>query len=97
MTVYESTAPRGGGMTVAAALIALVTVVGVFMRPLLAIDETRYAAVAVEMLQRGGWLVPHRLRGTFGFETSTKSRRPPNGCSSPSTDSSATRTGCGSI
>ena len=59
MTVYESTAPRGGSVTVAALLVALVTVTGLFTRPLLAIDETRYAAVALEMLQRGDWLVPH--------------------------------------
>ncbi len=68
MTVYESTAPRGGGMTVAAALIALVTLVGLFLRPLLAIDETRYAAVALEMLQRGDWLVPHLNGATYSHK-----------------------------
>ena len=59
MTVYESTAPRGGGTAVGALLIALVTVIGLVTRPLMAIDETRYAAVALEMLQRNDWLVPH--------------------------------------
>ena len=59
MNVYESTAPRGGGGAAAALLIAVVAVAGLFTRPLLAIDETRYAAVALEMLQRGDWLVPH--------------------------------------
>ena len=59
MSVYESSAPRGGGVAVAALLIAAVSVTGLFTRPLLAIDETRYAAVALDMLQRGDWLVPH--------------------------------------
>jgi 4-amino-4-deoxy-L-arabinose transferase-like glycosyltransferase len=59
MSVYESSAPRGGGVAVAAALLAAVTVTGLFTRPLMAIDETRYAAVALEMLHRGDWLVPH--------------------------------------
>ncbi len=59
MSVYESSSPRGGGVPVAAALIAAVTITGLFTRPLLAIDETRYAAVALEMLHRGDWLVPH--------------------------------------
>lgn len=59
MSVYESTEPRGGGVTVAAALLAIVTIIGLYARPLLAIDETRYAAVALDMLQRGDWLVPH--------------------------------------
>lgn len=38
---------------------ALLTVVSLWMRPLLPIDETRYAAVAWEMWLRGDWLVPH--------------------------------------
>jgi 4-amino-4-deoxy-L-arabinose transferase-like glycosyltransferase len=59
MTRYESAAPRGGGATVAAVLVALVAVTGLFTRPLMAIDETRYAAVALEMLQRNDWLVPY--------------------------------------
>ena len=68
MTVYESAAPRGGGVTVAAALVALVTIVGLFTRPLLAIDETRYAAVALEMLQRNDWLVPHLNGATYSHK-----------------------------
>jgi 4-amino-4-deoxy-L-arabinose transferase-like glycosyltransferase len=68
MSVYESTAPRGGGVTVAAGLVAMVTVVGLFMRPLLAIDETRYAAVALEMMQRNDWLVPHLNGATYSHK-----------------------------
>jgi len=59
MSVYESTAPRGGGVTVAAGLMALVTGAGLFTRPPMAIDEAQHVAVALEMLQRGDWLVPH--------------------------------------
>ncbi len=68
MTVYESQAPRGGGVTVASLLIALITVVGLYTRPLLAIDETRYAAVALEMMQRGDWLVPHLNGATYSHK-----------------------------
>ncbi len=68
MTVYESTAPRGGGVPVAALLVAVVTVAGLVTRPLLAIDETRYAAVALEMLQRGDWLVPHLNGETYSHK-----------------------------
>lgn len=59
MTVYESSEPRGGGVLVATGLAAIVTAVGVATRPLLAIDETRYAAVALEMFERHEWLVPY--------------------------------------
>jgi 4-amino-4-deoxy-L-arabinose transferase-like glycosyltransferase len=68
MSVYESTAPRGGGVAVAAVCVALVTAVGVFTRPLMAIDETRYAAVALEMLQRNDWLVPHLNGATYSHK-----------------------------
>ena len=68
VTVYESTAPRGGGVTVAALLVVVVTVTGLVTRPLLAIDETRYAAVALEMLQRGDWLVPHLNGQTYSHK-----------------------------
>jgi len=53
---------------VAAVLVALVTITGLFTRPLLAIDETRYAAVALEMLQRGDWLVPHLNGETYSHK-----------------------------
>ncbi len=68
MTLYESAAPRGGGATVAALLMALVAVTGLFTRPLMAIDETRYAAVALEMLQRNDWLVPHLNGETYSHK-----------------------------
>lgn len=68
MSVYESSAPRGGGITVAAVLVALVVVTGLVTRPLMAIDETRYAAVALEMLQRGDWLVPHLNGETYSHK-----------------------------
>ena len=68
MPVYESLDPRGGGVTVAGALLLVITIVGLFSRPLLAIDETRYAAVALEMLQRGDWLVPHLNGETYSHK-----------------------------
>ena len=68
MSVYESPAPRGGGAPVAAALIAAVALAGLVTRPLLAIDETRYAAVALDMLQRGDWLVPHLNGGPYSHK-----------------------------
>ena len=36
-----------------------VVAVGVWLRPLLPVDETRYTAVAWEMWRTGNWLVPH--------------------------------------
>lgn len=68
MSVYESSSPRGGGVAVAGALIVAVTVTGLVTRPLLAIDETRYAAVALDMLQRGDWLVPHLNGATYSHK-----------------------------
>ncbi len=68
MSVYESSAPRGGGVTVAAVFMVAVTLVGLVTRPLLAIDETRYAAVALEMMQRGDWLVPHLNGETYSHK-----------------------------
>ena len=38
---------------------ALLTAIALWSRPLLPIDETRYAAVAWEMWLRGDWLVPY--------------------------------------
>ncbi len=38
---------------------ALLTVVSIWLRPLIPIDETRYAAVAWEMWLRHDWLVPY--------------------------------------
>jgi 4-amino-4-deoxy-L-arabinose transferase-like glycosyltransferase len=68
MSVYESSTPRGGGVTVAAVLMAAVTLIGLMTRPLLAIDETRYAAVALDMMQRGDWLVPHLNGETYSHK-----------------------------
>ena len=48
------------GATSAAILgFGLVALLGVLVRPLLPIDETRYLAVAWEMRVTGDWLVPH--------------------------------------
>jgi 4-amino-4-deoxy-L-arabinose transferase-like glycosyltransferase len=68
MSVYESSAPRGGGVTMAAALLAIITVIGIISRPLLAIDETRYAAVALDMWQHNTWLVPHLNGATYSHK-----------------------------
>ena len=38
---------------------ALVSLFGIFARPLLPVDETRYLAVAWEMRVTANWLVPH--------------------------------------
>jgi hypothetical protein len=49
-----------GGLLASLALVAAAT------RPLLPIDETRYAAVAWEMWLRGDWLVPHLNGRPYG-------------------------------
>jgi 4-amino-4-deoxy-L-arabinose transferase-like glycosyltransferase len=66
--VYESSAPRGGGVPIAAALMIVVAAVGLVARPLLAIDETRYAAVALEMMRRNDWLVPHLNHAAYSHK-----------------------------
>lgn len=50
-----TTASRTGG---ALALFAIVALAGIFLRPLLPVDETRYIAVAWEMFQSGDHFVP---------------------------------------
>lgn len=47
-----------GGLQ-AAALLAAVALAALATRPLIPLDETRFAAVAWEMWRRGDWLVPH--------------------------------------
>ena len=47
------------GLSRALVLGLLAAAVGIATRPLLPIDETRYASVAWEMFTRGSWLVPH--------------------------------------
>ncbi|MCB1372453.1 MAG: glycosyltransferase family 39 protein [Rhodobacteraceae bacterium] len=47
------------GTAIAIAAFGLVALAGIWMRPLLPVDETRYLAVAWEMHLGGDWLVPH--------------------------------------
>jgi 4-amino-4-deoxy-L-arabinose transferase-like glycosyltransferase len=48
------------GLALAALLWAALVVAGLALRPPIPIDETRYLAVALEMWQRGDFLVPYR-------------------------------------
>lgn len=47
------------GTAIAVTAFGLVALAGIWMRPLLPVDETRYLAVAWEMHLGGNWLVPH--------------------------------------
>ncbi len=47
-------------LLLALALFAVMVAVGIYTRPLLPIDETRYLTVAWEMHQNGNWLVPFK-------------------------------------
>lgn len=51
-----------------ALLWLMVTAAALFSRPLLAVDETRYAAVAWEMWLRGDYLVPHLNGATYSHK-----------------------------
>jgi 4-amino-4-deoxy-L-arabinose transferase-like glycosyltransferase len=55
----SAAAPAAGRDAVLCAFLLLLIVAGGLARPLLPIDETRYAAVAWEMWARGDFLVPH--------------------------------------
>lgn len=60
--------PSRAGLFLAAGLFALVVVVGVWVRPPLARDETRYLSVAWEMWLGGDWLVPHINGETYSHK-----------------------------
>lgn len=50
---------RFAELAIGLGLLAIVIVVGIVVRPLTGVDETRYLSVAWEMWQTGDWLVPH--------------------------------------
>lgn len=58
-----------GRLTLVAMLgFGFVAVLGVLVRPLLPIDETRYLAVAWEMRLTGDWIVPHLNGAIYGHK-----------------------------
>jgi 4-amino-4-deoxy-L-arabinose transferase-like glycosyltransferase len=59
MTPNKRTAATTSSLAALLLLWALVVVAGLFARPLLPIDETRYLSVAWDMWLRHNWLVPH--------------------------------------
>lgn len=66
--VTPSRRPSRGGLFLAVGLFALVVVVGLWVRPPLARDETRYLSVAWEMWLSGDWLVPHINGETYSHK-----------------------------
>jgi 4-amino-4-deoxy-L-arabinose transferase-like glycosyltransferase len=59
MTPNKRTAATTSSLAALLLLWALVVVAGLFARPLLPIDETRYLSVAWDMWLHHNWLVPH--------------------------------------
>jgi 4-amino-4-deoxy-L-arabinose transferase-like glycosyltransferase len=53
------------GTAIAMTAFGLLALFGIFARPLLPVDETRYLAVALDMRQHGDWLVPHLNGGIY--------------------------------
>jgi 4-amino-4-deoxy-L-arabinose transferase-like glycosyltransferase len=60
--------PSRAGLLLAVGLFLLVVLVGVWVRPPLARDETRYLSVAWAMWLSGDWLVPHINGETYSHK-----------------------------
>lgn len=59
MSIHNRTGAKTVSFGVILGLWVLVAVLGVFARPLLPVDETRYLSVAWDMWLHHNWLVPH--------------------------------------
>ena len=55
MNIHQATRQNA---LIAFVILLLVTLIGIYFRPIIIIDETRYVSVAWEMWDKGSFLVP---------------------------------------